>query len=125
MSCTRARASLLLLALGSTLVACKPASTSGPASSTPGGSGGSEPGTGGSTGTGGKAPVIEKDGAPAVTGPAPDGRALEPDLAPTAGGPEAGVEAPPPLNQPVVIAAAGDIAAAMDGDEATTATLLH
>jgi hypothetical protein len=65
---------------------------------------------------------LEKDAAPVVKPPAPDGRVPEPDA--ILSGSEAGQEAPP-LNPPMVVAAAGDIAAATDGDEATTATLLH
>jgi len=119
------RASWSLLALALSLLACRPAASPGPSSAS-GGGGGSEPGEGGAAGTGGKTPVVEKDGAP-VSPPVSDGPALEPGLQPDVAAParpEVGMEAPP-LNAPVVIAAAGDIAAATGGDEATTATLLH
>jgi hypothetical protein len=123
MFCSAPRCSVFLLTLALTAPACRPAATPAPGPAT-GGTGGSEPpGEGGATGTGGKTPVPEKDAALVSTPPAPDGRLPEPDLAPVR--PEAGMEAPPPLNAPMVIAAAGDIAAATDGDEATTATLLH
>jgi hypothetical protein len=107
------------------LAACRPATTSGPNRSETGGTAGSEPGTGGTggSGTGGKPAPVEKDGAPIVVPPEPDGRVAEPDLAPA--GAEVGTDATGPLNPPVLVAAAGDIAAATGGDEATTATLLH
>jgi hypothetical protein len=104
---------------------CRSASTPTPGSPPQGGSGGAEPAaTGGKTATGGTGGTVtvEKDAASIANPPGLDGRALEPDVGPAR--PEVGMEAGP-MNPPLVVAAAGDIAAAMDGDEATTATLLH
>src|SRR5687767_5911239 len=100
------RSSLSLVTLAVTLVACRPATTSGPAGSTGGSGGSGSGGEGGAPGTGGKMVTMEKDAAPVVTPPPPDGRAQDPDVASPAR-PEVGTDALPPLNAPVLIAAAG------------------
>lgn len=83
--------------------------------------GGSGPNVGGSGGAGGAGMGSGGTSPPA---PDPDATAPEPVRPPAA---EAGAERGPATDPagPMVVAAAGDIAAAADGNEKTTATLLH
>ena len=112
----------------------------GGAGAEPGGAGGAPPGAGGNVGGGGQPGAGGAAGTGAGGGGrggpppevdanlsmSPDGRAMN---APDTGGREAGPEAAPGADTgggpSIHVAAAGDIAAAMDGDEATTADLLH
>jgi hypothetical protein len=127
-----------LAALG--LGGCRPTS---PPAGAPAGGAGPAPGTGGTGGAGGAGTKLDadmtpgpgsggKDATPGVEPDAPerldgaqDPPGPSPDVSPgdpSRDGPAPGDLAP---QAPMVVAAAGDIAAAMNGDEKTTADLLH
>jgi hypothetical protein len=124
-----------LFVLVAALGACpKPPPPSDPGGTAPGGTGGGTAegtggtatggtATGGTQGTGGAGGEREGTGGAGTGGTATGGAsALGTGGASTT--PEPGMEITPP-EPPMVVAAAGDIAAATDGDEKTTATLLH